>query len=285
MQATTWQPHFWKLLHRSWEFLVAWMGTTTPGIVVSVAVLIFVLAVSTYSNLSSKYARYSVVALWDAAKDSVRPVLVTAVVTTLAWIILFAIFVGKAVYQDHMGLVSAKTVLKEENNKIAKDRDDWKAKAGNKRTPDLHGMPTDRHLADWQKKAMGNVLQSVPVQPIGIVTILDHPERNAYAKELERVFLDNGWSPQRYCIDRLPAPYEPNGVVILKRSDDQLMPDIRPLQRALESVRIPHPILAIDPHRYPTNGVLCDPPHSNLFMVVKDTVPLIMFVGPRIETP
>src|SRR5260370_13270101 len=118
-----WRQHFWNLLARAWDLLVFWMGTTTPGVVVSVGLLLLIFVIYTISNYRRKYTRFSMLALKDAAKESIRPLLVSAIVTGLAWVILLGVFVGRAVYEDHMGLVASNRKLRHANVAVTKERE------------------------------------------------------------------------------------------------------------------------------------------------------------------
>jgi len=77
------------------------MGTTTPGILASIAILVAVFVISTIKTIQRKYHKWSWLGMKDAACESVRPLIVTACVTALVWIVVFSVFVAKGVYEDH----------------------------------------------------------------------------------------------------------------------------------------------------------------------------------------
>jgi len=102
-----WQPHFWNLLARAWDLLVFWMGTTTPGVVVSVGLLVVIFVIITISNLRLEVCTIQYASSKGRGEESIRPLFVSAVVTALAWVILLGVFVGRVVYEDHTGLVTS----------------------------------------------------------------------------------------------------------------------------------------------------------------------------------
>jgi len=65
------------------------MGTTTPGILASIAILVAVFVISTIKTIQRKYHKWSWLGMKDAACESVRPLIVTACVTALVWIVVF----------------------------------------------------------------------------------------------------------------------------------------------------------------------------------------------------
>ena len=54
MPPQPWTRHFWNLSSRSWNALVAWMGTTTPAIIVSVLIILTVFVISTGSKFKAE---------------------------------------------------------------------------------------------------------------------------------------------------------------------------------------------------------------------------------------
>ncbi len=122
-------PQLLRLLDRAWESGVASMGTTTPGIIGSIFVVVGVVAISTFLHGKKKYRQWSWRAIGDGLGESVRPGLVTAGVTCLFWMVVFGWFLTKTVYLDHNDLAASIRSLREGKKAIEAERDVWKAKA------------------------------------------------------------------------------------------------------------------------------------------------------------
>src|ERR1019366_8797635 len=107
-----WLYHFWRLLLRSWDSLVSHLGTTTFGILFSVALMGCTLAYSFRSTLQHDHAKVTVAALKDAARQALRPMLAGMGIIVLGWLILLSVFVARTVYEDHETLVSVNKRLR-----------------------------------------------------------------------------------------------------------------------------------------------------------------------------
>lgn len=109
-------PHFANLLLRSWQALVAGLGTTTLAICFGVAGFVFVLLL----NLTNKLRRdgwkweITVSHFSQNLRDSLLP---TTIGTLFLWVALFGWFVVKTVYDDHHDSTARwRNVVIEKNN-------------------------------------------------------------------------------------------------------------------------------------------------------------------------
>jgi len=103
-----WVPHLARLLLRSWSGLVAGIGTTTLGVVVTVASVLV-----PYLLVTGRRIRWwDTREVWRASKEAFKP---SGIFTVSIWLLLFGYFVAETIYRDHTELVRR---LAESDNRI-----------------------------------------------------------------------------------------------------------------------------------------------------------------------
>jgi hypothetical protein len=105
-----WHQHLFNLLSRAWHSSVGSLGSTTLAIVFAAIIFLGIQALKTYRN------RHSMQEFWRTHwKENIRD---GVIVTACVWAILFSWNVSKTVYEDHVGLVTANTMLSVKNREL-----------------------------------------------------------------------------------------------------------------------------------------------------------------------
>ena len=126
MPSVEWFRHLSALFGRTWELLLAGLGTRTLGLLVfSGAVPIITLLISFFVSVAHR--RRGVDLLVSAAlKDSIWPTIFSIAAVALVLGVMFAMYATKVIYQDHQSLVAAVVALRGERDAARADVEERK---------------------------------------------------------------------------------------------------------------------------------------------------------------